>query len=157
MYRLNLALPETPSKPSALDTLKQQEPKTLWGPMQPLEAVGAAAVVEGAGMPAVIGTRKDRFLLRTTLSPGHSRKSSYKSTTVKKKPESTAWRRPNRTAKLSKPTAPEYSPRVPPPAGAREVADSAAPTTPAKATGSQNQERQSSLGLGFQGLGCFKG
>ena len=48
-----MALPETPSKPSALDTLKQEEPKTLWGPMQPLEAVGAAAVVEGAGMPAV--------------------------------------------------------------------------------------------------------
>ena len=116
MYRLNLALPETPSKPSALDTLKQQEPKTLWGPMQPLEAVGAAAVVEGAGMPAVIGTRKDRFLLRTTLPRPLPEKQLQKHD-CQEKPESTAWRRPNRTAKLSKPTAPEYSPRVPPPPG----------------------------------------
>ena len=41
-----------------------------------------------------------------------------------------------------------FSPRVPT-FRAREEADSAVPTMPAKATGSESQERQSSLSLSF--------
>ena len=88
-----------------------------------------------------LGTRKDRFLPRTTLSPDHSWKSSCKNTT-----DQTG--RQNSLNQLPPGTPQGFSPRVPT-FRAREGADSVAPTMPAKATGSESQERQNSLSFSF--------